>query len=33
MEKQDIRTEGTLKQTKVANQGRCEAHENGPNTA
>ncbi|KAF2985121.1 hypothetical protein EK904_007435, partial [Melospiza melodia maxima] len=33
MDKQDIRMEDTLKQTKVANQGRCKAHENGPNTA
>lgn len=32
-EKQDIRMEDTLKQTQVAIQGRCEAHENGPNTA
>lgn len=25
--------EDTLKQTQVATQGRCEAYENGPNTA
>lgn len=32
-EKQDISMEDTLKQTKVAAQGRREAYENGPNMA